>query len=71
MTNTALLEKAIEASGIKLVKLLEVAGIRSYATFRGRLNNETEFTASEIVAISKALNLTAEERDGIFFAGNV
>ncbi len=71
MTNREKLEEAIAASGMKLSKLIEIAGIRSYATFRGRLNNETEFTASEIMAISKALNLTAEERDGIFFAANV
>lgn len=71
MTNKELLEQAIEKSGIKVMKLMEAANIKSYATFRGRLNNETEFTASEIQAISDALQLTAEQRDKIFFAINV
>ena len=68
MTNKKLLEEAIERSGIKVMKLMESAGIKSYATFRGRMNNETEFTASEIQALTEALQLTAKERDRIFFA---
>jgi len=71
MTNKELLEQAIERSGVKIMKLMEAAGIKSYATFRGRLNNETEFTASEIIAISETLQLTAEQRNQIFFAVNV
>lgn len=71
MTNKELLEQAIERSGVKIMKLMEAAGIKSYATFRGRLNNETEFTASEIIAISETLQLTTEQRNQIFFAVNV
>lgn len=71
MTDKELLEKAIEQSGIKVSKLMEAANIKSYATFRGRMNNETEFTASEIQAISNALRLTASERNRIFFARSV
>ena len=67
MTDKELLEQAIEQSGVKVRKLMEIANIKSYATFRGRMNNETEFTASEIRAISNALNLTTEQRDRIFF----
>ncbi|MBQ1290393.1 MAG: toxin-antitoxin system, antitoxin component, Xre family protein [Lachnospiraceae bacterium] len=67
MTNKELLEKAIEKSGIKVMKLMEAAGIKSYATFRGRMNNDTEFTASEIQALTDALQLTSSERDRIFF----
>ncbi len=67
MTDKELLEQAIEQSGVKVRKLMEIAKIKSYATFRGRMNNETEFTASEIRAISNALNLTTEQRDRIFF----
>ena len=67
MTDKELLERAIEQSGIKVMKLMEAANIKSYATFRGRMNNETEFTASEIQAISNALQLTSEQRDRIFF----
>lgn len=71
MTDKELLEKAIEKSGIKVMKLMEAAGIKSYATFRGRMNNDTEFTASEIQALTDALQLTAAERDRIFFALDV
>ena len=46
MTDKELLEQAIERSGVKVAKIMEAANIKSYATFRGRLNNETEFTAS-------------------------
>ena len=67
MTDKELLERAIEQSGVKIMKLMEIANIKSYATFRGRMNNETEFTASEIKAISEALHLSAELRDRIFF----
>lgn len=67
MTDKELLEQAIERSGIKVAKLMEAANIKSYATFRGRLNNDTEFTASEIKAISDVLRLTVAERDKIFF----
>ncbi len=67
MTDKELLEQAIEQSGVKVMKLMEAANIKSYATFRGRLNNETEFTASEIKAISETLQLTTEQRDRIFF----
>ena len=71
MTNTELLKKAIRDSGIKVGRLLVLTNIKSYATFKGRVNNETEFTASEIQALSEALQLTAEQRENIFFAGNV
>ncbi len=71
MTDKELLERAIERSGIKVAKLMEVTNIKSYATFRGRMNNETEFTASEIQAISNVLQLTASERNKIFFAHGV
>lgn len=71
MTNKELLEKAIADAGIKISKLMEAAGIRSYATFRGRMNNESEFTASEIQAISAELKLSAAQRNKIFFASNV
>lgn len=71
MTNTELLKKAIRDSGIKVGRLLVLTNIKSYATFKGRMNNETEFTASEIQALSEALQLTVEQREQIFFAGNV
>jgi len=37
-------------------------------TLYNRLNQESEFKASEIAALTLALHLTKEERDAIFFA---
>ena len=37
-------------------------------TLYNRLNGIGEFTASEIVGLSKALNLTIKERDSIFLS---
>ena len=68
MTNTERLKEIISRSGIKLDAILNATGIKSYATLRGRINNETEFTASEIRAIAELLRMTPEERDEIFFA---
>jgi len=68
MTNTERLKEIISRSGIKLDAIMNATGIKSYATLRGRINNETEFTASEIRAIAELLRMTPEERDEIFFA---
>jgi len=68
MTNTERLKEIISRSGIKLDAILNATGIKSYATLRGRINNETEFTASEIRVIAELLRMTPEERDEIFFA---
>ena len=38
-----------------------------YYTFARRLKGDSEFRASEIEAISKALNLKVSERNAIFF----
>ena len=71
MTDRELLEKVIRESGVKISRLLSATGIRSYATFRSRLANESEFKAGEIDAISRLLGLSVEKRDRIFFARNV
>lgn len=67
MTNTALLEKYIEDSGYKRGYIAKQIGI-SRAALASKINNETEFKASEMVAISDLLNIDAEARDAIFFA---
>jgi len=68
MTNTERLKELIDKSGIKLETIMNAAGIKSYATLRGKINNDSEFTASEISAITKLLHITPEQRDEIFFA---
>ena len=65
MPNINLLTTKISESGIKRTILSEKTGI-SRVTLYNRLNENGEFKASEIVALTSALNLTKEERDKIF-----
>lgn len=70
MTNTALLRKKIDESGYKLRFIAKQIGI-TYQGFLKKINNESEFKASEIKNLQDLLNLTDEERDMIFFTVNV
>ena len=70
MTNTALLREKIDESGYKLRFIAKQIGI-TYAGFLKKINNETEFKASEIQGLKDLLNLTDEEGDKIFFTLNV
>lgn len=71
MTNTNLLEKRIEDSGLKYKFIAEKLGI-NYYTLRKKMNNVTEFTASEIDALCEILNINSlKERQKIFFAKSV
>ena len=65
MPNINLLKTKISESGIKMTILSEKTGI-SRETLYNRLNENGEFKASEIVALTSALKLTKEERDKIF-----
>lgn len=65
MTNTFLLKAAISNSGLKLSYIAEKLGI-STAGLRNKINNKTEFTASEITGLSALLNLNSAMRDQIF-----
>lgn len=66
MTNTALLRKKIDESGYKLRFIAKQIGI-TYQGFLKKINNESEFKASEIKGLQDLLNLTDEIRDKIFF----
>lgn len=65
MTDTDKLNDAILESGIKIVAIAGKLGI-SRKGFYKKLNNETEFKASEIAAMQKILGLTNRKRDEIF-----
>lgn len=65
MTNTALLRKKIDESGYKLRFIAKQIGI-TYQGFLKKINNESEFKASEIKGLQDLLNLTDEIRDKIF-----
>lgn len=70
MTNMELLESAISDSGMKMNAVAEKAGI-ARSTLYNRMNGIGEFTATEIVGLSKALHMTDAERDVIFLSSGL
>ena len=62
---TDLLIERVREKGVKLRYLADACGIHE-DTLRRKIRNEQEFKLSEIVLISRALNLTNEERDFLF-----
>lgn len=66
MTNTKLLREKIALSGYKLQYIAERIGI-TYQGFLKKLNNESEFKASEIKMLQTVLGLSKKDRDAIFF----
>ena len=67
MTDTVALRKAVKESGLKYIRIASEMGISPY-TLQKKIDNETEFKASEIVQLSDLLSLEASERSNIFFA---
>ena len=67
MINTTLLRQKIDESGYKLTYLAEKCGLTYYGLMK-KVNNETEFKASEIKVLKELLKLTNEEANKIFFA---
>ena len=57
MTNTTLLRQKIDESGYKLKFLAEKCGLTYYGLMK-KVNNETEFKASEIKVLCLSLVLT-------------
>lgn len=71
MTNTELLEDRISRSGYRKSYIAESLGLSPYGLAR-KINNENEFKASEIDALSTLLGIESwEEKDAIFFAQKV
>lgn len=70
MTNTNLLKQFIDRSGYKLKYVALQLGI-TYQGFLKKLNNETEFKASEIQILKNLLNLSDDDLKQIFFTSNV
>ena len=67
MTNTTLLMEYIEKSGYKMSFIAKQLGITAYC-FSLKVNNKSEFKASEITILCKLLKISARDRDAIFFA---
>lgn len=66
MTDSVELRKAVDKSGLKYLKIADEMGISSY-TLQKKIDNETEFKASEIVKLSALLSLNDAQRSAIFF----
>lgn len=70
MTDSKLLKKEIEKSGLKLTYIAGVLDLSRAGLYK-KINGITEFTASEIALLQKILKLSDESRDEIFFAQKV
>ena len=68
MTNTVMLQKKIDESGLKRSALLQATGIKAYSTLRAKVRNQSDFTAREIQALCDVLRIDTGDRDSIFFA---
>ena len=66
MTDTALLRAKIDASGYKLRYIAAKIGL-SYHGFSNKVQNKTDFTASEINGLCELLGIGTEEMKQIFF----
>lgn len=67
MTNTTLLEDYIKKSGYKKGFIAEQLGLTSYG-FTLKINNKSEFKASEMAILCELLKINAKDKDAIFFA---
>lgn len=67
MTDSVALRSAIEKSGLKYGKIAAEMGISTY-TLQKKIDNITEFKASEIVKLTALLSLKRSESNAIFFA---
>lgn len=67
MTDLNLLLQCIQDSGMKMNAIAEKSGI-SRTTLYNRLNGIGEFTATEIVGLSKTLHMPVALRDKIFLS---
>lgn len=65
MTNSKLLCEKINESGYKLRFIAEKIGI-TYQCFLNKINNRSEFRASEIQTLYDLLHMTEDERIAIF-----
>ena len=70
MTNTLMLEKIIDNSGLKRNFIATQMGISSY-TLSLKINNKKEFKASEIDRLCTILKINVASRMQIFFAPGV
>lgn len=66
MTDTCALRSIIADRGFKYKNLAEIMGLSAYA-LQMKIDNVTEFKASEIDTLANTLGLDMQQRDAIFF----
>ena len=67
MTNTSLLEQYIEKSGYKRSYIAKQLGLTTYGLAL-KINNKSEFKASEMKTLCELLQIPARDKEAIFFA---
>ena len=67
MTNTELLRKRIDQSGYKMSFIAQKLKL-PYQGLLNKINNKSEFKASEIQVLSDILALSDNDKAAIFFA---
>lgn len=67
MTDTKMLRDKINDRGLKYSFVAEQLGLTTYG-FQRKVENDSEFKASEIQRLFILLDLSEEERNAIFFA---
>jgi len=70
MTNTKLLRERINDSGYRIRYIASRLGL-SYQGFQNKVNNVSEFKATEIKELCDLLKIDALEKEQIFFAPEV
>ena len=70
MTDTKRLNDFIDAVGLKKSYIAKVMGLSVKGLWM-KITNRTDFKSGEIKKLSELLGMTTEERDAIFFAGEV
>ena len=65
VTDLELLKEKIKDSGMTITAIAQKSGILR-ETLYNRMSGKGEFTASEIVSLTRALKLSRPERDKIF-----
>ena len=67
MTNSKMFRATVSSRGIKYKHLASILGITPYG-LQKKIDNLSEFKASEIQLLSTTLALSEQERNSIFFA---
>lgn len=70
LTDSEMSSDVISDSGITITAIARKLGITREGFYK-KLNNETEFKASEIASMQNILGLSNKKRDAIFFAKEV